>query len=577
MSGVFWRIEELLGYVRAPSQYIGGEHNSIVKPDAEVRFALCFPDTYAIGMSHLGLQILYCVLNSVEWIACERCFAPEADMEELLRGRAVPLFTLETHRPLRECDIVGFSLQYELCYTNVLNILELAGIPAKASERGNSDPLIVGGGATVFNPEPLADFFDLFIIGDGEETVLRLCELYRECRAEKRETLIETLGREIPGAYAPSLYEARYDEEGNFEGIEAKVELPPLRRAVVEELDSAPYPTAPVVPFSEIVHERIAIEVSRGCPHLCKFCQAGAVRRPLRHRSPQRILEIAEESYRRTGYDEIALCALSVTDYPGLLELVGTLTERFTERRVSVSLASLRVDSRLLDVGPMLSAVRKSGLTLAPEAGTERLRELIGKRVTDEDLFNAAEEAYRHGWRLLKLYFMIGIPGESDRDIEAIAELALKVAELRRKYARSSASLNITISNFIPKPHTPLQWEGMAERDYLRERQRQIKKLNRSPRIHYKFSAVAVSFIEAVLSRGDRRLGEVILRAQGKGCKLDAWSEHFKFELWEEAFEETGIDPSFYANRSLPLDRPLSWSHIPSPHSSELLLRLRVK
>ena len=572
----FAEFEKFLPFVRSPGQYIGGEFNSIVKPDARLRFALCFPDTYAIGMSHLGIQILYHIVNGLDGVAAERFFAPEADMEAELRKRGIPLLSLETHRPLCEFDLVGFSIQYELCYTNVLTMLDLGGITLRACERREGEPLVIAGGATVFAPEPMADFFDLFVLGDGEEAVVRLCEIYEACRGQPRAAVVEAMARGVPGAYAPSLYEAEYSS-GKLAAIRPRSAAAafPVRKAVVQDLESAPFPTAPIVPFVETVHERIVIEVSRGCPHGCRFCQAGSVRKPVRHRSIRKVIELAEESYRHTGYDEIALAALSVTDYPDLVELVRRLNERFEERRVGVSLPSLRIGRALLQMPAVVSAVRKSGLTLAPEAATDRLRAIIRKNVTDADLFEAAESAYEHGWRLLKLYFMIGLPGESDKDAEAIPELAWKLSELRRKIAGGPAAINVTVSTFIPKPHTPFQWDKMATEEYIAGRQYWIRKHIPAERIHIKFSPFPVSLLEAVLCRGDRRVSKLIECAWRRGARLDAWNEHFRFESWRAAFEESGIDPSFYAHREIPADECLPWEHIDSGHSKQTLLRLR--
>ena len=560
-------LEEILPYVQTPAQYIGGETNSVVKDprSVDISFALAFPDTYAIGMSHLGMQVLYSILNGRDDIAAERVFSPWPDMEGEMRKRGIPLFSLETRRPIREFDIVGFSLQYEVCYTEMLRMLDLAGIPPLASERAETDPLVVAGGPCAFNPEPVADFLDAILIGDCEQTVLTFVDTLKAARREgaPRKELLRRIAQAHGSFYVPSLYETSYNADGTIAAMTPRGGAPPtVAKAIVENLDDAPAPTAPIVPYVEIIHDRIAIEIMRGCPSGCKFCQAARVKRPVRTRSLDGIMAIAREAYKNTGYDEIALVSLSSSDYPDFTNLLAKISAEFAPLCVNISLPSLRVTEQLRDLPRYLNQVRKSGLTLAPEAATDTLRQTLNKRVDNEDLYAAALEAYRQGWDLIKLYFMIGLPEEKKEDIDAIAEMTAKVSTLRRQTNKGPGRVNASISTFVPKPFTPLERVRMIDIERTREIQRYLRQKVRSRKINLKFHNAERSFLEGVFSRGDRRLSPVLLAAYRKGCKLDSWDEMFRFDLWKQAFAECGVDPNFYAMRERSADEILPWSFI---------------
>ncbi|MEW6360013.1 MAG: TIGR03960 family B12-binding radical SAM protein [Planctomycetota bacterium] len=558
---------EILPFVEKPGRCIGGEWNTVAKQDAAVRFLLAFPDTYEIGMSHLGYQILYDISNKRPDVAAERAYAPLPDMEKLMREKGVPLYGLETFTPAREFDIVGFSLQYEMCFTNVLNMLDLAGIPVHAAERTGDDPLIVAGGPCAFSPEPMADFIDIFVLGDGEDIVLPLVDTYQEVCAKtdlSRKEKIAEIVRRVPALYAPALYEVSYNEDGTVSRVAPTVEGIPevVRAAYVENLDAASFPEKPIVPFVETVHDRINVEIMRGCTHGCRFCQAGMMKRPVRTRSGDEILRLARSCYASTGHREMSLASLSTSDYPGLRDVLLKITRDFEPKKVSVSVPSLRVGEQLSMLPEILSTVRKSGLTIALEAARPELRAIINKDIQDKELFEGVTEAYRQGWNLVKLYFMVGLPGETDEDIDAIVDMAYRVSNLRREIGKGPANVNVAVAPFVPKAHTPFQWEPMAAPERLDEiRERLYSKL-RSRRIHLSVHKTERSFLEGVFARGDRKLGQVILAAWRKGCKFDSWDEHFHSEAWHESFQECGIAPAFYANRKRNLDEVLPWSNI---------------
>ncbi|MFO0793068.1 MAG: TIGR03960 family B12-binding radical SAM protein [Candidatus Brocadiaceae bacterium] len=569
--------------VETPGQYIGGEWNSIVKnhEHVDIKIALSFPDTYSIGMSHLGMQILYGLLNERSDTACERVFAPLDDMESLMRKHQTPLFSLETYTPIKEFDIVGFSVQYELSYTNVLNMIDLAGIPVLASERNESDPLIIAGGPAAISPEPLADFIDIFLVGDGEESVPLFVGLYKAAKRKKlpRKEKIVSIVQAMKNAYAPSLYEVSYQSDNTIKEIRPTISGLPLliRSASVRDLNKTYYPTRPIVPYVKTIHDRITIEVMRGCTQGCRFCQAGMSKRPTRPRTVENIIKLAEQSYANTGHNEISLASLSISDYPFLKPLMEQMNAIFSPRQVNISFPSLRVNEQLVLLPSMLNTVRKSGLTLAPEAATQTLRRIINKNITDEDLYKGIEEAFKQGWNLVKLYFMVGLPTETDDDVDAIVRLACNVSDLKKNTGRHFGEVNISIAPFVPKAHTPFQWHPMVTLERIKDIRRRLYDMNRRRSIHIKFHNVERSILEGIFARGDRRLGRVIYAAWQDGCKFDAWEEHFNFQKWLDAFQKVGIDWTFYAHRQRRDDEIFPWEHISCGVVKSFLMEERDK
>ncbi len=574
---------EVLTNVEKPARYTGGEKNAVRKDPAgvEVSFALLFPDVYEVGMSHLGYQILYSILNGLEWAAAERAYAAWPDMQRVMRERGIPLFALESFRPVRRFDVVGFSLQYELLYTNVLAMLDLAGIPLRSADRGESDPIVIAGGPGAAVPEPMADFIDLFFPGDGERVVVQFAELVRKAKAEGRsrsETILEA-ARQMDGVYAPAHYEVRYTNEGAVESIRpTEPGLPErVRASKLPSLAGAPFPAGLIVPFVETVHDRITLEIMRGCTQGCRFCQAGMLRRPLRPRTMDELLDLAARAYRKTGYNEIALASLSSSDYPGFQELLERMNEFAEPRGIGLSLSSLRADDQLHLIPEVLVRVRKSGLTVAPEAASERLRRVINKDVSDEQLLEGARAAFREGWRHIKLYFMVGLPTETPEDVAALVGLSERVSKARQETGRGLGNVNVTIAPFVPKPHTPFQWEPMAGLEEMRSIRHAILREARLKSVRYKFNDPETSFVEGVLARGDRRLGRAIERAWRAGQQFDAWTEHFSFDRWRRAFEDEGLDMDFYATRRRALDEVLPWDHLDFGLRKEFLLEEREK
>ncbi len=546
-------LDDILPFVSKPGRYLGNEWNVVHKDweSAQVRVALCYPDIYELGMSNLGLQILYSIINQRKDSLAERVYAPGLDMEKILKDRGIPLFSLESKRPLMDFDIIGFTLQHELSYTNILNILNLAKIPLYFRDRNGKFPLILAGGPSASNPEPLADFIDAFVLGDGEEAIEEIIETYKNYG---RNGILKALTK-IPGVYVPSLYKVNYKEDDTLERVERKEEgIPERIEKRVVNLENSHYPLSPLVPLVDISQNRLNLEIQRGCPHSCRFCQSNAVYGPCRIRSKKRLLEIAEASLRSTGYDEISLTSLSTTDYPGIEGLIGEFLARHGKNHTSISLPSLRPDRFSLDMAIQIQKVRKTGLTFAPEAGSERLRKLIGKEISHEQFISAISQAYEAGWRLIKLYFMIGLPTEQEDDIEAIIEL---VKEPRNRH--KNLNFNITIAPFVPKPHTPFQWLPMEK---LAELRRKKDYLCRRLPAQIKGHTVESSFLEAVFSRGDRRLGVVLEKAWEMGCKFDQWKEQFRFDYWQEAFSKCSIDPDFYVYRKRDFKEVLPWSHL---------------
>jgi radical SAM family uncharacterized protein len=565
-------LDGILPEVAKPARYTGHEWNSVVKDwdQVEVKVALAYPDTYEVGMSNLGLMILYDVLNQEEGILAERAYAPWVDMEEAMRCAGVPLYSLESRRPLADFDIIGFSLQYELNYTNVLNMLDLAGLLPLAAERDDEAPLIIGGGSCAYNVEPMADFFDLFVIGEGEEVLLELVRAYRRVRGTKAHFLREAA--RIEGIYVPSLYGVRYHDNGTVAAVEPLVPeiRTRIRKRVVETLP--PAPTRLVVPHIEVIHDRAMIEIQRGCTQGCRFCQAGFIYRPLRERPLEEVLETVEDIVQETGYEEVALVSLSSADHSQIEPMVRRLTTDYQHPLLAVSLPSLRTDSFSVELAEMFQGRRKTGLTFAPEAGSQRLRDVINKNVTEDDLLRTAEAAYSSGWHRIKLYFMVGLPTETLEDVAAIADLVEKVRAIGRRHQGKRTQVSVSLATFVPKPFTPFQWLPLIDETTLEEKQELLRRRLRGPGISFSWHDPRTTLLEAALSRGDRRLGQVIYHAWQLGAKFDAWNELFDEDLWWRAFAEAGLDPNFYARRERSFDEVLPWDHIDVGVRKEFLI-----
>ncbi|HUS48201.1 MAG TPA: TIGR03960 family B12-binding radical SAM protein [Phycisphaerae bacterium] len=570
--------QKLLPQVSHPAQYIGLEANrrcgNVEK--AGVTVVLAFADAYSVGISHLGSQVLYTMLNSTPGAACDRAYCPMPDAEAVMRAEGIPLFGWESRCAVGDFNILGFSLAYELCATNVLTMLDLAGIPIHAADRRERDPLVVGGDALADSPEPLADFFDLFLVGDGEEPLSALVKLVGEMKlaGASRGEIILQAARTIPATYAPQFYQPqRVDGSPLPVPRRTRQDVPEtIRRAHVASLSDSPAITAPLVPVAEGIHERVMIEIMRGCPNGCRFCQAGHTRLPVRWRSVDEIVNIARKAVAATGFDEISLLSLSSSDYPQLNELIDRLNAQFAGRCVSISLPSLRVDSQLKALPKLTSAVRKGGLTIAAEAGSDRLRRAIRKDISEEDMLAGVRAAYEAGWRKVKVYFMAGLPGETDADIEAIFDLCRRLSETGREVIGRPGAISASVSWFVPKPHTPMQWCAMRDAEYLLGVRRRLRELARRSPVSFKFHWVERSLLEGVIARGDRRVGKTIEAAWRAGARMDSWNEHFDYAKWTAAFEQTHPTPSSIANVELPLDAPLPWSHI-TGHRSEDFLR----
>ena len=574
---------DMLAAVKKPARYTGGEFGSIFKEEAEVRIALAFPDVYEVGMSYLGFKILYHLVNKMEGIAAERAYAPWVDMEQLMRERNIVLTTLETKKALCECDLVGFTLQYELSYTNILNMLDLGGVSVLAAERGDEDPFVVVGGPCVFNPEPLADVIDFAILGEGEEALPEVLTCYRNWKREGkpggRQEFLHRAVR-IPGVYVPSFYDVTYNEDFTIQAVTPNTPDAPatVTKRVVADLNKVDFPTAPVVPFGEIVHDRIMLEMFRGCSRGCRFCHAGMVYRPVRERRPEVLRELAHKQVDNTGYEEISLVSLSTADYSCLGPFLDNMIADFKDRKVSVSLPSLRIDAFSVDVAKKVQAVRKSGLTFAPEAGSQRMRDVINKGVTEEDLLHAVSAAFANGWKKVKLYFMIGLPGETDEDVLAIAQLAKKVQwKFKEITGKGGCQVTISASSFVPKPYTAFQWAPQDTLQRIIEKQEHLKQVLNIKGVTFHWHEPYVSFLEACFARGDRRMGAVLKRAFEKGCVLDGWNETFRYDLWMEAFRECGLDPYFYANRERGKEEILPWDHIDSGVTRQFLWHEKEK
>jgi radical SAM family uncharacterized protein len=556
-------IEQLLSRVSKPARYTGGEWNSVTKEwsRTNVRIALAYPDAYDIGMSNMGLGILYDILNRVEDVTCERVFSPWEDMEAELRRENVPLWSLENRRALSEFDIVGFTLQYEMTYTNVLNTLDLGGIPVWSRERSEEHPIVIAGGSGAFNPEPMAPFIDAFFLGEGEDGVMELANMVREwkhARTPRTQRLRDLLI--LPGVYVPAFYEARWDADGHFAALEPTIAQAPatITRRIVETLP--PALVKPIVPFLQTVHDRAAIEVMRGCTQGCRFCQAGMIYRPTRERSPDEVAEAAKALMANTGYDELSLLSLSTTDHSQIVPMVRQLTEKYPELRVS--LPSTRVDTFSVDVADVVAKGKKTTLTLAPEAGSQRLRNAINKLVSEEDLLGAAENAFQRGWTGVKMYYMVGLPTETEEDVAGIIDMGRRVKSIGRRYVGGRARVRVSTSNLVPKPHTPFQWARQDTDEELAPKHSLLREGCRSAGVEFSWNNPRDSFIEAVLSRGDRKVANAVYEAWRRGAKFDAWSEYFKPQTWYDAFDAAGVDANWFSHREWDTREPLPWDHI---------------
>ena len=576
------RLERILPRVQKPARYVGGEYNEVRKDPREVdfRFAFCFPDTYEIGMSNLGYRILYGILNDMPGVWCQRAFAPWGDMEEEMRAAGIPLYALESGDPVRDFDIIGFSVGYEMAYTAILNMLDLAGVPLRGEDRPGLTPLVIAGGTAMYNAEPVADFIDMALIGEGEDLLPEVVNLCRRAKAEgwDKPRLLRAAAQ-IQGVYVPSLYDVAYNSDGTIAAITPKDGAPAkVVKRVVHDMDRAYYPAKTIVPSTEIVHDRVTLEVFRGCIRGCRFCQAGYVYRPVRCRSKDLLVRYGQEAVADSGYQEMTLSSLSTSDYPDLVALCDGLEPLCERDHVNLSLPSLRADNFSMELMQRLQKGRKAGLTFAPEAGTQRLRDAINKNLTEEDLHQSLRTAFSGGWNAVKLYFMLGLPTETDEDVLAIAEMANHVMHTWREYASNkSRGVRITVSTswFVPKPFTAFQWEPQISREEYERRVKLLREAITAKAVTYNWHDGDTSFLEAVLARGDRRLGRVLERVHQKGGRLDAWSDYFSLDRWMEAFAECGIDPAFYANRERAREEILPWSTISCYVSDDYLWRQR--
>lgn len=578
-------VEKILQYVQKPARYVGGELNSVIKDanKVDIRYAFCFPDIYEIGMSHLGMKILYGLVNDREDSWCERVFAPDVDMEEQMRKHNVPLFALESGDYIKDFDMIGFTLMYELCYTNVLNMLDLAGIPLFSKDRTELAPIICVGGPCACNPEPIADFVDIVFLGDGEESTNAVIDLLKECKkngASKQEFLLKA--KDITGVYVPSFYKDSYNDDGTLKELVPINDAPEkVKKSIVSDMNKCYYPKEFVVPFISIVHDRAVEEIFRGCIRGCRFCQAGFIYRPIREKSVETINAQSKALIESTGYDELSLCSLSTSDHSQVNEMLTSLIDWTVKDKINLSLPSLRVDNFSDELVDKLNKVRKSGLTFAPEAGTQRLRDVINKNVTEEEVIKTCTKAFDNGWTTVKLYFMMGLPTETMEDIEGIANLGMEVIHAfynnPNRQKGTGLQVNISCSSFIPKPFTPFQWEPEDTMESLKAKQKHLLESIPSKKIKVSYHETPTSLLEGVLARGDRRLSAVLYSAYKKGCKFDSWDEHFKFDAWMEAFEENNLDPYFYTQRRRDFSEVLPWDHLDYGISRKFLERENIK
>lgn len=570
--------KEMLDQVEKPGRYIGKEYNEIVKQDDGqiVKVALAFPDLYEIGMSYLGFKILYHMINSRKDALAERVFAPAEDMRKFMLKKEVPLFSLENYRPLYDFDMVGFSLQHELCYTNVLYMLDLGNVPLHSSDRSMKHPFVIAGGPSAFNPEPLSDFVDAFVLGDGEEVIQEIIDIYKNWlkgrQRKNRKNFLKKLSQ-VEGVYIPSFYNIFYYPDGTIQSVQKKeIEAPSkVKKRIILNLDTTPFPISPVVPNIDIVHNRITLEIFRGCTRGCRFCQAGMIYRPVRERSVNNLLDLAEKNLIYTGYEEISLSSLSSSDYSQIENLIKELVDRYQEKGVGISLPSLRIDNFSVELARQTQRVRKTGLTFAPEVGSERMCNIVNKNVSENDLYQTATYAFKEGWRRIKLYFMIGLPTETWDDIEGIIQMIKKVESIGKRMIGNKFSLNISMNAFIPKSHTPFQWTAQEKESILKEKFAYITRKIRSQSISYNYPDTNLSLLEAAFARGDRKLGRVLEEAYRIGCKFDSWKEYFHFEKWEEAFRRNCIDIPFYAYRERKKDEIMPWDIIDCGVTKEFL------
>lgn len=578
-------IEKFLLGVQKPGRYTGGELNSIVKDKSkiDIRYAFCFPDTYEIGMSHLGMKILYSLVNARDDAWCERVFAPDVDMEQVMRDNGIPLYALESGEAIKNFDLIGFTMQYELSYTNVLNMLDLAGLPVRSRDRKDLTPIVIAGGACVCNAEPMAEFFDITLPGDGEEVTNELIDLLKEYKAKgaTKQEFLEAAAQ-IKGVYVPSLYEVEYNDDCTVKSITPTHGAPEkVEKRNVADLDKMFAPTEFVVPFLEVVHDRTTVEIFRGCIRGCRFCQAGFLNRPLREKSPEVVEAQCRSICEKTGYDEISLCSLSTSDYRGLEKLITDMLPWTVENKINISLPSLRADNFPKELMEQLNAVRRSGLTFAPEAGTQRLRDVINKNITEEEVLSTARQAFAGGWTAVKLYFMIGLPTETEDDIRGIADLAQAVVDEfyhnENKPKGKGVNVSVSVASLVPKPFTPFQWEPQDRPDTLIEKQNFLISCVKTRKVSVSQHVPWTSFLEGVFARGDRRLCDVIETAWRKGCKFDSWEEHLDREKWMDSFAENGIDPFFYTARKRSFDEVLPWDHMDYGVTKKFLIKENEK